>query len=106
MVTLPYITLKDLIMNFLEKIGAFFDNIFGFGLQDGTAPQLNNRKDNRLRDENGQVYTTFHEEAEMDQYCDDEGIYYEEDEEYYCSSGDLNDEDIEYLREEYGDSEY
>ena len=83
-------------MNFLEKIGAFFDNIFGFGLQDGTAPQLNNRKDNRLRDENGQVYTTFHEE----------GIYYEEDEEYDCSSGDLNDEDIEYLREDYGDSEY
>ena len=31
-------------MDFFEKIEAFFDNIFGFGLQDGTRPQLNNQK--------------------------------------------------------------
>lgn len=93
-------------MNFFEKIGAILDNLFGFGMQEDISSQVNSRKDNRLRDEDGKIYTTYQEEAEMDPYCDSEEVYYDDGEEYDYSEGDLPDEDIEYLREEYGEDEY
>ena len=83
-------------MNIFEIVGAFFDGIFGLGPQGNASPQVNNRVDNMLRDENGGIYTNFKEEAEMDPYCDTEGVYYSDDEEYDYSE----DENCDFSDEE------